>query len=212
VDDAVEAIWSAGTTAIGLMADVSDSQQVNELVAKTKEAFGPVNIAVSNVGIRHRMPFETITGADWHRALSTNLSPSFYLARAVIPDIRTEGFGRIILMSGNDGFFGHMPSRAADVMCKAKMQGLAMPLAHEFCKDGITANTIAVGGIKITRAVNQPANEELIRLATERLAVSNFGECEDIAEACVYLACDSRLFVKGGALRVNGGDFMTSRP
>ena len=43
------------------MADVSDSQQVNELVAKTKEAFGPINIAVSNVGIRHRMPFETIS-------------------------------------------------------------------------------------------------------------------------------------------------------
>jgi len=94
------------------------------------------------------------------------------------------------------------------MMCKAKMQCLAMPLAHEFCKDGITANTIAVGGIKITRAVNQHANEELVRLATERLAVSEFGECEDIAEACVYLAGDSGHFVTGTALHVNGGEFM----
>lgn len=57
VDDTVEAIRAAGGKAVGIMADVSDSQQVNELVAKTKEAFGPINIAVSNVGIRHRVPF-----------------------------------------------------------------------------------------------------------------------------------------------------------
>ena len=209
VDDTVEAIRAAGGSAIGLMADVSDSQQVNELVAKTKEAFGPINIAVSNVGIRHRMPFETISDEDWHRVLSTNLSPSFYLARAVIPDMKADGFGRIILMSGYDGFFGHIPERAANVTCKAGMHGLAMALAREFGKDGITANTIAVGGIKTTRAANQHSNDELIRLATERLAVSEFGECEDIAEACVYLAGDSGRFVTGTALHINGGEFMT---
>ena len=109
VDDTIEAIRAADGTAIGLMADVSDSLQVNQLVARSKEAVGAINIAVSNVGIRHRMPFETITHEDWNRVLSTNLSPSFYLARAVIPDMKADGFGRIILMSGYDGFFCHIP-------------------------------------------------------------------------------------------------------
>jgi len=208
VEDTVDAIRSAGGRAIGLMADVSDSAQVDELVAKTKEAFGPVDIAVSNVGVRHRMPFESITDEDWHRVLSTNLSPSFYLARAVIPDMKKSGFGRIILMSGYDGFFGHIPERAANVTCKAGMHGLAMALAREFGKDGITANTIAVGGIQTTRAEDQHVNEELLRLATDRLAVTEFGECNDIAEACLYLAGDSGRFVTGTAMHVNGGEFM----
>ena len=208
VEDTVDAIRSIGGRAIGLMADVSDSAQVDELVAKTKEAFGPVDIAVSNVGVRHRMPFESITDEDWHRVLSTNLSPSFYLARAVIPDMKKSGFGRIILMSGYDGFFGHIPERAANVTCKAGMHGLAMALAREFGKDGITANTIAVGGIQTTRAEDQHVNEELLRLATDRLAVTEFGECNDIAEACLYLAGDSGRFVTGTAMHVNGGEFM----
>ena len=83
-----------------LSADVSDSQRVNELVAKTKEAFRPFNIAVSNVSFRHRIPREKITDEDWYRVLSTGLSPSAYLAPAVNPNIKTEGFLRISLMSG----------------------------------------------------------------------------------------------------------------
>lgn len=106
-------------------------------------------------------------------------------------------------MSGYDGFFGHIPERAANVTCKAGMHGLAMALAREFGKDGITANTIAVGGIKTTRPANRHANEELVRRATERLAVSDFGECENIEEACIYLAGDSGRFVTGTALHVN---------
>ena len=112
-------------------------------------------------------------------------------------------------MSDYDGFFGHIPERAANVTCKAGMHGLTMALAREFGKDGITANTIAVGGIKTTRAANQHSNDELIRLATKHLAVNEFGECEDIAEACVYLAGDSGRFVTGIALHINGGEFMT---
>ena len=106
-------------------------------------------------------------------------------------------------MSGYGDFFGYVPERVTNLTCKAGISGLTMALARKFGKDSITANTIGVRGIKTTCAANQHANEELVRLATERLAVSDFGDCENIEEACIYLAGDSGRFVTGTALHVN---------
>ena len=208
VDEVVEGIKSAGGSAIGLMADVSQSEQVDMLVAKTREAFGKVDIAISNVGVRHKMIFEDITDDDWHRVISTNLSPSFFLSRAVLPDMRAQKWGRIIMMSGYDGFFGHMEERAVNVTCKAGMHGLAKAIAREYGKQGVTANTIAVGAIQTTRAPDQHVSQSLIERAQMRLATIEFGEPIDVAEACLYLAAESGRFMTGQALHVNGGEFM----
>lgn len=208
IDQTVEAIREAGGRAIGVLADVSQSAEVDRLVAKTNEAFGPVDIAISNVGVRRRMPFESISDDEWNGVIGTNLSPSFYLARAVIPKMKERRWGRLIFMSGYDGFFAHITERAANITCKAGMHGLAKALAREYGEFGITSNSIAIGTIDTIRAPDQHASEELKRKALERLAVEDFGTCEDVAEACLYLAGKSGRFVTGSALHVNGGAFM----
>src|SRR5882757_7636632 len=112
VDAVVQEITAAGGKAIGVMADVSDPDQVKQMVAQAEAAFGQVDIAVSNVGRRLRQSFEEITIADWRDTINHNLSSVFYLAHVVLPRMRERGWGRIINISGYDGFTGHMDQRA----------------------------------------------------------------------------------------------------
>src|SRR5512141_3195850 len=108
--DAVDAVAAeirrAGGKALGVMADVSSHEEVAGMVSRTVAEFGSVDIAVSNVGMRPKQPFLDISLEDWQAVLDTNLSPAFYLARNVIPHMRARKWGRIIPISGFDGFWG----------------------------------------------------------------------------------------------------------
>lgn len=127
VDAVVAEARAAGVAAIAVMADVADPDQVTALVAAATEAFGAVDIAVSNVGIRRRQTFEQITIAGWHATLATNLHAAFYLAHQCLPAMRRRGWGRIIHISGYDGWTGHLDQRAHNVTAKAALHGLTRP-------------------------------------------------------------------------------------
>ena len=80
----VKEIVDAGGKAHGIMADVSDPDAWAAMVEETREVFGPVDILVNNVGVRHRMKFEDITPEMWRNVLESNLSSCFYGARLVL--------------------------------------------------------------------------------------------------------------------------------
>ncbi len=207
VDAVVHEIASDGGRAIGVMADVSDPEQVERLVKETEVAFGPVDIAVSNVGRRMRQSFEEITIASWRDTINNNLNSVFYLAHFVLPKMRQRGWGRIINISGYDGFTGHMDQRAHNVTAKAGMHGLTKAIAREYGIYGITSNTVAPGAIATKRDLEQYKHVNM-ELVMARLAIKHPGEPADIAEACLYLAGDSGKYVTGQVIHVNGGEFM----
>ena len=111
------------------------------------DVFGRVDIAVSNVGVRRRQSFEEITLDDWHDTLDTNLNAAFYLDRLCLPGMRERGWGRIIHISGYDGWTGHLDQRAHKVTAKAGLHGLTKAIAREYGVHGVTANTVAPGAI-----------------------------------------------------------------
>ena len=207
VDAVVAEVQAAGGNAVGVMADVSDPDQVAALVAAANGAFGPVDIAVSNVASRLRQPFQDITIDDWHATLATNLHSAFYLAHFTLPAMRERGWGRIIHISGYDGWTGHIDQRAHNVTAKAGLHGLTKAIAREYGVSNITANTVAPGAIATQRDPEQyrHIDPEVVR---ERLAIKHFGRPDDIAAACVYLAGESGRFVTGQVIHVIGGEFM----
>jgi NAD(P)-dependent dehydrogenase (short-subunit alcohol dehydrogenase family) len=121
--------------------------------------------------------------------------------------MREAGSGRVINISGYDGVTGHMGERAHNVTAKAGMHGLTKAIAREYGVFGITANTVFPGAIATRRDRTQYAHIDPADIM-KRLAIKHFGEPDDIAEACLYLAADSGKFVTGQALHVNGGEFM----
>ncbi len=208
VDAVVEEIRKAGGTAVGVMADVASPDEVSAMVATAVSEFGSIDILVSNVGIRRMQPFLDISIEDWNTVLGTNLSPAFYLARSAIPHMQGQKWGRIILISGFDGFWGHMTQRAHNVTCKAGLHGLTMALAREFGPDGITANTVVPGAIDTerdwTQYTHQPSKDEIAK----QIPVGRFGAPKEVAAACTYLSSDAGGFVSGQAIHVNGGHYM----
>lgn len=206
VDRVVGEIGEAGGTAIGVMADVSDPAAVEAMVDETRERLGPVDIAISNVSRRLHKPFDTITVEDWDWAIRTNLSSCFYLARCVVPGMKQRGFGRIIHISGYDGFTGHLINRAYNIAAKAGMHGLSKAIGKELGPHGVTANTVVPGAIDTERDWSQYPNT-VVEDVKNRIPVRRWGHVDDLAHACLYL-CTTGSFVNGQAIHVNGGEHM----
>jgi len=207
VDAVVREITDAGGRAIGVMADVSSHEAVAAMVQRAAQEFGSLDIAVSNVAMRKMQPFLEITPEDWNAVLGTNLSPAFYLARYAIPHMRRRRWGRIIHISGFDGFWGHVTQRAHNVACKAGLHGLTKALAREFGADGITANTVAPGAIDTVRDWSQYKHQPREQIERE-IPLGRFGRVEEVAAACALLCAEDGGFVSGQVIHVNGGHYM----
>ena len=207
VDAVVREIEAAGGRALGIMADVTSHDAVASMVETAAAEFGGVDIAVSNVGIRRMQPFLEITPSDWDAVLATNLTPAFYLARNVIPHMRARRWGRIILISGFDGFWGQVTQRAHNITCKAGLHGLAKALAREFGPDAITANTVVPGAIDTVRDWSQYRHQPREQIESE-IPLGRFGDVDEVAAACAFLASAGGGFVSGQAIHVNGGHYM----
>ncbi|MDB5911674.1 MAG: hypothetical protein JWP22_349 [Ramlibacter sp.] len=207
VDAVVEEIRAAGGKAHGIMADVGRDEEVAALVQQAAAHFGGVDIVVSNVGIRRKQPFLEITPEQWDEVLRTNLSAAFYLARHAIPLMRSRRWGRIVLVSGFDGFWGQVTERAHNITAKAGLHGLAMALAREFGVDGITANTVAPGAIDTVRDWSQYTHQLREQLERE-IPLGRYGKPDEVAAACDLLCSDRGGFISGQVIHVNGGHYM----
>lgn len=207
VDAVVAELQALGAPAAALMGDVADDAAVAQMVAEATQRFGSLDIVVSNVGIRRKQAFLEITPAQWDEVLRTNLSAAFYLARHAIPGMRRQRWGRIVLISGFDGFWGQVPERAHNVTAKAGLHGLAMALAREFGPDGITANTVAPGAIDTIRDWSQYTHQQRERIEAE-IPLGRYGKPEEVAAACELLCSERGGFISGQVIHVNGGHYM----
>ncbi|MGE4241075.1 SDR family NAD(P)-dependent oxidoreductase [Ramlibacter sp.] len=199
-----------GVEAMTAIVDVGDAAAVQGMVDAAAQRFGSVDIAVSNVSVREHTPFLDISVDDWQRVLNTNLSSAFYLARACLPHMKAKRWGRIIHISGRDGF-SPKANRAHNVTCKAGTFALAKAIAIEFGEFGITANAVAPGIIDTVRdAAHYPAAGDVNGFEARRLAMPlrRLGDANDIAGACSYLCSTAGGYVTGQILHVNGGEFM----
>ena len=196
-----------GVQAMCVLADVSRPEDVQRMVDAALDRFGSVDISVSNVGLRMRQAFLDISVEDWRATLETNLSAAFYLARAVLPSMKAKRFGRIIHISGRDGFFP-ISHRAHNVTCKAGLHSLAKAIALEFGEFNVTANTIAPGKMDTVRdEKHYPGYQQAWAEHVKTMPLRRLGLPEDVAEACLYLCCGGE-YVTGQLLHLNGGDFM----
>jgi NAD(P)-dependent dehydrogenase (short-subunit alcohol dehydrogenase family) len=207
LDEVVAGIRGRGGEALPVMADVSDDTAVKGMVDQAVAAFGSLDIVVSNVGIRKYRAFLEITPQEWDDVLRSNLSASFYLARHAIPHMQRNKWGRIIVMSGADGFWGHVTHRAPNLAAKSGMHGLAKAIAREFGVDGITANTVSPGPIDTVRDWSQYTHQAPERVTAE-IPLGRYGHVDEIAGTCLFLASAAGGFVSGQVVHVNGGHNM----
>ncbi len=208
IENVAEEVRSFGVEAFPVLADASNFYAIDEMVKQAVAKFGSIDISVANVGIRPRQKFEEISIEDWQHVVGVNLNAAFYLARAVLPYMRNQKWGRIIHMSGTDGQYG-LKNRAHVVSAKHAIIGLSRALAAEYGPDGITANSIAPGWIDTERNPEWfPDIEQRIRKIEDDLPLRKIGTVEDVANACLYLASDMGKFITGQVIHLNGGEYI----
>jgi NAD(P)-dependent dehydrogenase (short-subunit alcohol dehydrogenase family) len=136
-----------GDRAVIVVGDTSDPVACARIIPEAAEKFGaPVDVLVSNAGILRRDFVEDITVTDFEESYRTNVGGAVWLAKAAIPGMRAQGYGRIVLVSSELGLIG-APSYGSYCMSKFAMVGLAEVLSHELAGTGVRASVVCPGNV-----------------------------------------------------------------
>lgn len=186
-------------------ADVTNYEDVGEMIASIEKNFGPVSILVNCAGITRDKTLKGMTPDMWNAVIDTNLNSAYNVTRQVFLGMTERGFGRIINISsinGQKGQFGQANYSAA----KAGLHGFTMAVAQEGASKNVTVNTVSPGYVetKMTALIAP----EILDSIVKQIPVGRMAQPEEIALAVSFLADDANGFTTGANLPVNGGMFM----
>jgi 3-oxoacyl-[acyl-carrier protein] reductase len=190
------------------VANVVDTEQVEDAVKEVYEAYGSVDILVNNAGvIRDNMLFK-MSDSDWQTVMDVHLKGSFNAARAAQKYMVENKYGRIINISSTSALGNR--GQANYSAAKAGLQGFTKTLAIELGRYGITANSVAPGFIETEMTMETAARigipfEQLIQASVSQIPVGRTGKPADIANAVAFFADEKSSFVSGQVLYVAGG-------
>ena len=198
----VREVEKLGRHALGIRANVGSFAEVNGMVAQAIQAFGHLDILVSNAGVFHHQMFLQMTEEEWDEVINVDLKGTFNCCRAVIDSMIAQKWGRIICITAISGLTGY-PNMTHIAAAKTGTHGFAKALAAEVAPHGITVNVIAPGLVDTPILVNMTEAE--IANYTKLIPVGRIGKPEEIAEACAYFASDQAGYVTGQILNMSGG-------
>jgi len=196
----VAEIEAEGGRAIWRQADVADPDAMRTLFTANNEAFGGVDVVVSNAGIMNVGPFADMTDAAFDRMIATNVKGSFNTLREAARNVRDGG--RIITLSSSI-ILQVPPGAAAYAGTKADQQLYAKALARELAGRNISVNAVAPGAVD-TQLLRQHGDEAL-RGIPEATPLGRLGQPEDIAEVIALLCSRGGAWVNGETVFANGG-------
>lgn len=191
-----------GDEYIKIGADLAAEGGAVELVMNTIEAAGKIDILVNNAGITKDTLLMRMTDEQFDDVINTNLRSCFKMCRAAIMPMMKNRFGRIINMASIIGAIGG-PGQANYAASKGGMIAMTKSIAAEVASRGITANCVAPGFIKTP--MTDVLSDELKAAYLAQIPAGRFGEPDDIANACVFLASDAASYINGQVIHVNGG-------
>ena len=186
-----------GVEAKAVCADVSSFQEVAAMVAEVQAMWGRIDVLVNNAGITRDGLLARMSEEAFDRVIDVNLKGAFNCVRHVAPIMMKQRYGRIVSVSSVVGLFGNA-GQVNYSASKAGIIGLTKSVAKELAARGITANAVAPGfiGTEMTKAM------EAVR---GRIAMKEFGEPQDVANAVRFLASDEARYITGQVLAIDGG-------
>ncbi len=201
--ETVAEIEGAGGRALAFRADVTDEQQVADLMTAAVERFGGLDILVANAGAPGQGGLTSeLTEEQWEHDLATNCRSAFFCVKHAMAHL-PDGRGRIILTGSMSARTGATAGALTYVASKAAMEGMTRNWAQEFGPRGITVNTVAPGIIR-TR-LQARASEERYRYLIGRIPLGRDGLPGDCVGAYLLLAGDDGAYITGQVIEVGGG-------
>ncbi len=190
-----------GANAVTMLGDVGRPAEIQRIAGQALERFATVDILVNNAAIRPAAPFLELEEQDWHRVVDVDLHAAFYTAKAFLPGMVAQHWGRIINLTGMNAIHGYA-GRAHVSAAKHGLWGLTKALAKEFGPSGVTINAISPGPIQSQHP--DPAMTQHIASQLGKIPLGRLGEPREIAALCGFLASDQGGFISGQMIAANG--------
>jgi 3-hydroxybutyrate dehydrogenase len=195
-------------------ADMSKPDEIERMIRQTVERLGPVDILVNNAGIQYVAPIDDFPIEKWNAVLAINLTAAFVAIKAVLPQMKTRGWGRIINVASAHGLIAS-PFKSAYVAAKHGIVGLTKVAALEGAESGVTANAICPGYVwtpLVEKQIDDQARahkisrEEVIRnVLLAQQPNKKFAAVEEIGALAAFLCSEGARSITGAALPVDGG-------
>jgi 2-hydroxycyclohexanecarboxyl-CoA dehydrogenase len=216
--ETAQALVAEGHDAIGVAVDVAERESIFSSVDQVRQTYGPIEILVNSAGIAEFGDFTEVTPEQWDRMIRINLSGTWHMAQAVVPDMMAAKWGRLCLISSSSAQHG-APRMSHYVASKGGVIGLTKALATELSPHGITTNHIPPGLI-VTPMYDKGAKDgmfgqgvdtppDVAKVAKAKLPVQRPGHPDDIAAAVEYLVSDDASYITGQTINVNGGMYFS---
>jgi 3-hydroxybutyrate dehydrogenase len=206
-----------GRQAIAVVVDVTSEEQVDAGMATVVEAFGRIDVLVSNAGIQIVAPLEDFEFADWKRLLAIHLDGAFLCTRAALKQMYKQGSGSIIYMGSVHSKEASL-LKAPYVTAKHGLMGLAKVVAKEGAKHGVRANVICPGFVRTplvdkqileqARILGIPEEAVIRDIMLDQTVDGEFTTVQEVAEAALFFASVRSNAMTGQSLVVSHGWFM----
>lgn len=181
--------------------DITNSQQVADLVTRIVDTSGSVDVLVNNAGVGSIDTFTETPDEHWAKVIGVNLTGAFYCAREAAKAMQTGNGGSIINISSTAAYTGEGPSHYC--AAKAGLVGLTRSMAKELAADKIRVNAVIPGPTNTPMMQDIP--EEWMQQMIDAIPLGRIGEPKDVAQTVLFLASEQASFVTGQNYTVNGG-------
>jgi 3-oxoacyl-[acyl-carrier protein] reductase len=205
-DDTLAEVRALGSDGLAVTADVSNAEQVENMVKTVFDTFGQVDILVNNAGTTRDNLIVRMSEDEWDLIQRVNLKSAWLCSRAITRPMMRKKYGRIVNISSASGLMGQMGQTNYSAS-KAGMIGMTKALAREVAARGITVNAVAPGFIKtaLTEKMPQEILDELVKF----IPMGRSGLVEDVAYAVGFLVSDQASYITGQVISVDGGLVMS---
>jgi NAD(P)-dependent dehydrogenase (short-subunit alcohol dehydrogenase family) len=187
--------------------DIAQPGVPEEIVRRTVDRFGRIDILVNNAALAKSTRFPNLTADEWRLALEVNMTAPFLLIKAVFPIMKAQKYGRIVNVSSSAGRTVSTLGGAHYTASKAGLLGLTRAAAKELGKFGITVNAICPGMID-TELTRENASPELLERLAASYPVPRLGTAREVADLICFAASEEAGYITGASLDINGGDLM----
>ena len=194
----------SGRRVLGLSCDVTEESQVSELVGRSVEEFGKVDILINNAGINIRGSIEDLSLDEFDQVMNVNVRGPWLCSRAVAPHMKKAGYGRVINMSSTLGAVA-VAGRTPYASSKGALTMMTKVLALEWADHGITANAICPGPFLTPMNIPIADKPDTKKFIIGAVALGRWGQLHEIQGAAIFLASDASSYVTGTTLFVDGG-------